>query len=238
MPRFLKSKRLAEIPAPSPTSPADLVRDLTSRRDSGALAASSTAIALSIRSAFSDTRDAPSDSVTARGRNTGWETAYAAVRMAVETAKESSDLCLPLKAVVGAISILMKNYDVSAPCLRTEHILILHPFPLQQTSDNVDGVKGIKRRVQSLSSVLASPVGEDDYTEKGRRAELRRSVLSHTNICWFAYPSLSKLKGVIAKLEPLTEQHVLVGFLCNVDNAKTLAGFAQELADAIMDYQV
>jgi hypothetical protein len=34
--------------------------------------------------------------------------------MAVEIAKESSDMFLPLKAVVGAVSILMKNYDVSA----------------------------------------------------------------------------------------------------------------------------
>ena len=40
------------------------------------------------------------------------------------------------------------------------------------------------------------------------------------------------------KLEPLSNQHTLVKFLHNVDNAKTLAGFVQELADAIMDYQV
>ena len=33
--------------------------------------------------------------------------------MAVEIAKESSDLFLPLKAVVGALSVLIKNYDVS-----------------------------------------------------------------------------------------------------------------------------
>ena len=50
-------------------------------------------------------------------------------------------------------------------------------FPLQQASDNVEGVKEIERRVQSLSGVLASPVSENDYAEKGRRAELRRFVL-------------------------------------------------------------
>jgi hypothetical protein len=52
-----------------------------------------------------------------------------------------------------------------------------HSFLFQQTSDNAEKVKEIKRRVQSLSGVLASPVGEDDYAEKGRRAELRRFVL-------------------------------------------------------------
>jgi len=38
-------------------------------------------------------------------------------------------------------------------------------------------VKGIEQRVQSLSGVLASPIGEGDYVEKGRRVELWRSVL-------------------------------------------------------------
>ena len=33
--------------------------------------------------------------------------------MAVEIANESSDMFLPLKAVVGALSVLIKNYDVS-----------------------------------------------------------------------------------------------------------------------------
>lgn len=47
-----------------------------------------------------------------------------------------------------------------------------------------------------------------------------------------------KLEGVIAKLEPLSDQHVLASFLHNIDNAKTLVGFVQELADAIIDYQV
>ena len=50
-------------------------------------------------------------------------------------------------------------------------------FSLQQASDNAEKVKKIERRVQSLSGVLASPVSEDDYAEKGRRMELRRFVL-------------------------------------------------------------
>ena len=45
-------------------------------------------------------------------KESGWRTAYGAARIAVEIAKESSDLFLPLKAVVGALSVLMKNYHV------------------------------------------------------------------------------------------------------------------------------
>jgi hypothetical protein len=43
---------------------------------------------------------------------------------------------------------------------------------------------------------------------------------------------------VIAKLEPLSEQHALVKFIRNIDNAKILSGFVQELANAVEHYQV
>ena len=43
---------------------------------------------------------------------------------------------------------------------------------------------------------------------------------------------------VVTKLEPLSEEHALLKFLRNVDNAKTLSGFVQELSDAITYYQV
>lgn len=48
-------------------------------------------------------------------KESNWKTAYGAARMAVEIANASSDMFLPLKAVVGALSVLIKNYDVSPP---------------------------------------------------------------------------------------------------------------------------
>ena len=168
----------------------------------------------------------------------GWQAAYGAARVAVEIAKESSDMFLPLKAVAGALSVLIKNYDVSVSCCGPNIPSYFPCFPPQQTSDNADNLKEIERRVRSLSSVLASPISEDDYAEKGRRMELQMFVTSHTNVPWFTYPSLRKLEGVITKLEPLTEQHTLVDFLCNADHAKILTGSVKELDDAITDYQV
>jgi len=68
-------------------------------------------------------------------------------------------------------------------------------FPLQQTSDNAEGVNEIERRVQSLSSVLASPVGKDDHAEKGRRELLQRFVL--TQMCInLLIPPPGSLKGL------------------------------------------
>ena len=131
MRRFLKSKPPVDIPTPArtPTPPAKLVKDLGSRRDSRALAATSSAFALSLGSALYDTFDTSSDGATVLGRDIGWQTAYGAARMAVEVAKECSDMLPPLKAVVGAVSVLIKNYDVSVSRLRTEHLLIYYSFP-------------------------------------------------------------------------------------------------------------
>ena len=84
--------------------------------------------------------------------------------MAVDAIKESSDLCLPLKGVVGAMSVLMKNFNVSNHCSRIKQLLIL--CLLQQKADNVGSVKEIQQRVRVLSGILASPVSEDDHAEK------------------------------------------------------------------------
>ena len=45
-------------------------------------------------------------------KESGWKAVYGALKITVDIAKESSDLLLPLKAVVGALSVLIKNYDV------------------------------------------------------------------------------------------------------------------------------
>lgn len=123
MRRLLQSKPPGNISTPPP--PAELVKGLASRRDSRVLAATSSAIALSLGSARHDIRDPSDDDATARGRDTNWQTAYSVARMAVEIAKETSDMFLPLKAVVGAVSVLIKNYDVSVSLPRTENLLIL-----------------------------------------------------------------------------------------------------------------
>ena len=84
----------------------------------GALAASTSAIALSIGSPSCDPTDTVLDE-PGSSEDSCWGTAYEAAKIAVDIANASSDMCLPLKAVVGALSVLIKNYDVrffQAPC--------------------------------------------------------------------------------------------------------------------------
>ena len=108
----LRNSKLPAVSTPRP--PGELAKKLKSlpQGDSRVLAVSSTAIALSIASPFYDTRDAPSDGDAVQGKDTGWQNTYSAARMTVELTKESSDMFLPLKAVTGAMSVLIKNYDV------------------------------------------------------------------------------------------------------------------------------
>ena len=101
-------------------------------KDRKALATSSSQLAFS--TAASQSRD-PTDIVLdepGSSKESGWRAAYGAARMAVEIANASSDMLLPLKAVVGALSVLLKNYDVSNPKCLTHHI---HNSPFLAAND-------------------------------------------------------------------------------------------------------
>ena len=235
MPRFRKSNPSAGAPPPGPESPADLVPTLVSQRDSTAIAATSSAIALSITSAFVNTLDMSSDGSADRDKDSGWRTAYAAVRMAVEVTKESSDMFLPLKAVVGAVSALMKNCDVSRPHLRTEWVPInISCSSKQQIMQQISRIwSGGRSYCMACFPLLWVRV-----IMQRKQEEWSFECLYSCTYTFFTDPFHRKLDRVIEKLEPLSEQHVLLKFLQNVDNAKTLSGFVQELADAIMYYQV
>jgi hypothetical protein len=68
------------------------------------------------------------ESSSHRAADSAWQTAYSTARMVIGIAKESSDMFLPLKTVVGALSVLIKNYDVS-PILATTALLCLRLAP-------------------------------------------------------------------------------------------------------------
>ena len=74
-----------------------------------ALAAPSSSI---VSPVGSPSRDPSDTDETGRSEESGWKTAYGAARMAVDVANASSDMFLPLKAVVGVLAVLIKNYDV------------------------------------------------------------------------------------------------------------------------------
>ena len=83
-------------------------------KDLSVLAASTSAIALSFAPPPCDPADTALDE-TGSSQESHWGTAYEAAKMAIDFANASSDMFLPLKAVVGALSVLIKNYDVSCP---------------------------------------------------------------------------------------------------------------------------
>ena len=106
-------------PSPTPISSIqEVIRAHSKARGLKALAASSGSVALSIGSPDSlDTGTGDPGS----SKESGWRTAYGAAKIAVEIAKESSDMFLPLKAVVGALSVLIRNYDVKS--IQVSHLV-------------------------------------------------------------------------------------------------------------------
>ena len=182
MRRFLKKTSASSTPTNSrpstPTPPAEYIkRELGTFyphvKDKRTLAASTSAIALSIASASCDPSNiAPNE--PGSSKESAWKAAYGAAKIAIETIKESSDMFPPLKAVLGALSVLIKNYDVSS-----SHRIALQTANrvLQQTIANAEQIKDIEARVESLSGILTLPVGDRDAEEKGRRESLKRFAL-------------------------------------------------------------
>ena len=116
---------LAPVPASSP----ELVQQPASRKDRKTLGATLSAIALSVSSRFSDARDTSSDGATVQGMSEIRETAYAAVRKALEITKEPSCLCPPLMAVVGAMSALMNlDEELRCECFMFTNSIPSHPL--------------------------------------------------------------------------------------------------------------
>ena len=121
--------------------------------------------------------------------------------------------------------------------LRYSALLTADRF-LQQTTANAQQIRDIEERVQSLSGVLASPICDEDNEGEARREALRRFVPQHREIPSHCSPTFVARRKIVIKLGPLLEQHGLVRFLKNVDHANTLNGFIQDLAYAVVDYQV
>ena len=111
---------------------------------------------------------------------------------------------------------------------------------MQQTIANAEQINDIEERIESLSEILAFPVGDWDAEEMARRIALRKSVftLQEASTRLIASVVCRKLVWIIAQLTPLSEQHGIAKFLNNPDYSNCLSGFVQDLAYAVADYQV
>ncbi|KAF9644576.1 hypothetical protein BDM02DRAFT_927883 [Thelephora ganbajun] len=178
---------------PTPTSPIEYIRKELATinpraKDSRALAASTSAIALSIVSSSYDPSDPALDG-PGPSQESCWRTAYGAARMAVDIANASSDMFLPLKAVVGVLAVIIKNYD--------------------QTTANAEQIKDIEERVQSLAETLTSPVGDRDSEEKARRETLRKRLAEIVA----KLGALSEQHGLLKFLKNVDHANTLNGFV-------------------------
>lgn len=144
------------------------------QKDRRALAATSSAVALSILPQSPNSTDPVPDEP--ESKESAWRAAYGAAEIAVDIAKDSSDMLPPLKAVAVALSVLIKNYDVRHPPASCSMNLSTADGFQQQTTANTDQIREVEERVQSLDEILTNPVDGQDSHEKARREALRRFV--------------------------------------------------------------
>ena len=105
-------------------------------KKSGTFAALSTSIASAIGSSSQGPSDTGVDQ-PGTSKESRWRIAYVTARTAVEIAKESADMLPPLKAVAGALSVLIKNYDVrytQAPSYQLLIVFCSKPLPTRNRS--------------------------------------------------------------------------------------------------------
>ena len=117
MRHFRKKSSSSGTPPNAPPRIAEYIRQGLAalrpwKKDHRALAAPSSSVgAQSIVSPSCDPTD-PTLNEPGSSKESGWKAAYGAARMAVEIAKDSSDILPPVKAVMVALSVLIKNCDV------------------------------------------------------------------------------------------------------------------------------
>lgn len=129
------SSRLPTRTSPIEFIKKELVTAYSKAKSPGVLAASSSAIALSIGFSCCVPSDAGS-SEPGSSEESGWRTAYGAARMAVEIAEVSSaNMFLPLAAVVGALTVLVRNYDVSRMSRANQLLMVFTAIHCQCRTD-------------------------------------------------------------------------------------------------------
>ena len=108
-------------------------------------------------------------------RESAWRAAYGAAKIAVDIAKDSSDILPPLKAVMVALSVLIKNYDVSpVPIIPSDWVLTVScSKPPQMRISSEESRKGFNRLARYSNTLLMTE------TAMRRRGERRSRGLCY-----------------------------------------------------------
>ena len=164
-------------------------------------------------------------------------TLYAGPKVAVDLVKESSDVFTPLKSVAGGLSAALRYYDVRHSCFLSI-CLRISTSKLANDGEPQDGriLGATDRRPRGIVE-RARPRrgGQGDREKREARIVSYRSSgpTPRTNIIFF-----SKLQDALQGVKTLEDQGKVAGFLNNVKDAEALTGLAEDVRDAMMDYQV
>ena len=102
-------------------------------------------------------------------------------------------------------------------------------------------IESLIPRVEGLAKSLNQPVPEDEIREQARREVLKRyprDFLRDQDLADVHNPPPRKLEVVLQDLIPLAKRGKVTRFLNSVEDVDKLGGLAEDIRDAMMDYQV
>jgi hypothetical protein len=103
---------------------------------------------------------------------------------------------------------------------------------------NRDTIKSLIPRIEGLADSLKGPAPKDDVKEVDRR----KALIGYFPISWGRISVLTrgfrKLGKVLEGLKALEDRGKTMKFLNNIKDAEVLTGLADDIRDAMLDYQV
>ena len=117
--------------------------------------------------ALSPDQDEPD---VANEKKSNWKsTASAAAKILLRGVSDSADAFGPLKSVAGGLCFILENCEVwPSSLIRNPRCL---PVP-QRTKANEQAIESLAPRIKAISTLLCTPVSEDDMKERSRRGGL------------------------------------------------------------------
>ena len=164
-------------------------------------------------------------------------TLYAGAKLAIDVVKEASDACTPLKSVAGGLSAVLKYCDV-----RHSRCLSICLLTLVSKSAN----DGEPQDGRILGATHRRPRGIVEGACSRRRGQRDREKREAHTVIYYLSGSMfraniiffSKLRDAAQELKTLEDQGKVAGFLNNATDAEALTGLAEDVRNAMMDYQV
>ena len=175
-------------------------------------------------------------SVAPDENNSGWRsTVSASAKLLLRGVRDSADALGPLKSIAGGLCFILENCEVRLPSYAIRNAHRSHSARRQISGQSNRWHLGSMR----LPSCSAGPLPwVISRSRKGEGVSNSTCIHREDEAQNLIYVDGRKLQNVRRDLLPLEKQGKAEGFFKNTKNSGKLTGLAEDIRDAMMEYQV